>query len=154
MTTNRSLLIRSIVAAALATLSGLAGATDTQNLTVNATVKAICKFYGTAQTAAFGDVDPSGTVDVTATATVQYKCTNGTTPGSLAPTSGGLTRSMSDGGTNTLGYTLSLAALSAGSGFGDTQQKSVVVTATMTPAQFQNAVAATYQEVVSLTITP
>lgn len=152
--TNRSLITRAVVASLLSAIAGLATAGDTQNLTVNATVQQQCKFFGTAQTAAFGSIDPSGTSNVTANATVKYKCTNGTTPGSLAPTSGGLTRTMSDGGSNTLAYTLSLASLSAGSGFGSGQEKSVAVTATITPTQFQNAVAATYEEVVELTISP
>ena len=152
--TNRSLITRAVVASLLSAIAGLATAGDTQNLTVSATVQQQCKFFGLGQTAAFGNIDPSGTSDVTANATVKYKCTNGTTPGSLAPTSGGLSRTMSDGGSNTLAYTLSLASLSAGSGFGSGQEKSIAVTATITPAQFQNAVAATYQEVVELTITP
>jgi hypothetical protein len=151
--TNRSLITRAVVASLLSAIAGLATAGDTQNLTVNATVIQQCKFFGGAKTAAFGDIDPSGTGNVTANATVQYKCTNGTTPGSLAPTSGGLSRTMTSG-SNTLAYTLSLASLSAGSGFGSGQEKSVAVTATITPAQFQNAVAATYEEVVELTISP
>lgn len=152
--TNRNLVSRALVVTLLSGVAGLASATDTQNLTVNATVQSLCKFFGTAKTAAFGSIDPSGTGNVTANATVQYKCTNGTTPGSLAPTSGGLSRTMSDGGSNTLAYTLSIASVSAGTGFGNGQEKSVGVTATITPAQFQNAVAATYEEVVELTITP
>lgn len=152
--TKRNLASRAIVAALLSSIAGLAGATDTQNLTVNATVQSICKFFGTGKTAAFGSIDPSGTSNVTANATVQYKCTNGTTPGSLAPTSGGLSRTMSDGGTNTLAYSLSIASVTAGTGFGSGQEKSVSVTATITPTQFQNAVAATYEEIVELTITP
>ena len=151
--TNRSLIARAILTATLSAIAGLAAAGDTQNLTVSATILEKCKFAGTAQTAAFGDVDPSGTSNVTANATVQYKCTNGTTPGSLAPTSGGLSRTMSSGA-NSLAYTLSLASLSAGSGFGSGQEKSVAVTATITPTQFQNAVAGNYEEVVELTITP
>lgn len=152
--TKRNLASRAIVAALLSSIAGLAGATDTQNLTVNATVQSICKFFGTGKTAAFGSIDPSGTSNVTANANVQYKCTNGTTPGSLAPTSGGLSRTMSDGGTNTLAYSLSIASVTAGTGFGSGQEKSVSVTATITPTQFQNAVAATYEEIVELTITP
>ncbi|MDF2462826.1 MAG: Spore Coat Protein domain [Ramlibacter sp.] len=152
--TNSSLISRAILAATLSTIAGLASAGDTQNLTVNATVQQMCKFYGSAPTAAFGDIDPSGTSNVTANATVQYKCTNGTPAPALAPTTGTLSRTMSDGGSNTLAYVLSLAATSAGSGFGSGQEKSVAVTATITPTQFQNAVAATYEEVVELTITP
>lgn len=151
---NRSIFVQALLAAALSAAAGLACATDTQNLTVNATVQQKCKFFGGAQTAAFGNIDPSGTSNVTASATVQYKCTNGTTPGSLAPTSGGLSRTMSDGGSNSLAYTLSLAALTAGTGFGSGTEQSVDVTATITPTQFQNAVAATYEEVVELTVTP
>jgi hypothetical protein len=138
--TSRNLISRAILTATLSAIAGLASAGDTQNLTVSATVQQMCKFFGSAQTAAFADIDPSGTSNVT-------------TPGSLAPTDGILTRTMSGGG-STLAYTLSLAPVSAGSGFGSGQEKSVEVTATITPTQFQNAVAADYEETVQLTISP
>jgi hypothetical protein len=155
MKNNRNVL-KAVAALVLASTAGIAAAADTQDLSVSATILARCKFVVGTPSIGLGNIDPSGTADVTATADVEYKCTNGTTPGSLAPTSGGLTRSMSDGGTpaKTLAYTLEIPALSAGTGFSNGQEKTVTITGRVTPAQFNDAEAATYTETVELTISP
>lgn len=147
-------IVQACTAAILTLTATWAAAADTQNLSVTAEIEAKCKFFTGTPTVAFGAIDPSGTASVTATANVLYKCTNGTTPGSLAPTSGGLSRTMTDGGTNSLSYSLSFGSLTAGAGFSDGKQKTVVVTGTITQAQFADAVAASYSETVGMTITP
>lgn len=153
MTTQR-FLRKAFPATLLALSCGLAAAADSTTLAVSASVSAICTFNTTSYALAFGAIDPSGTVDKTATANVTYKCTNGTAPSSIAPASGGLSRTMSDGGSNTLAYTLSMGAMADGTGFGSGETKTVVVTGTITPTQFQNAAAASYSEDVTLDIAP
>jgi spore coat protein U-like protein len=153
MTKHRAIL-KAIPAAILLCVSGFAAA-DTQNMAVSASISAKCKFDTTvAPTMAFGSIDPSGGSNVTATANIVYNCTNGTSPTSLAPTAGGLNRTMTDGGSNNLSYTLAFDPVVAGSGFSAGKAKTIEVTGTITPAQFNDAVAASYNETVGLTILP
>lgn len=152
--TNHRAILKAIPAALLACSCGFAAAADSTTLAVSASIQAVCKFNTTSYALGFGSINPSGGSNATATANVTYKCTNGTTPSGIAPTSGGLSRTMTDGGTNSLAYTLSLGAIAAGSGFGSGETKTVVVSGTITPTQFQNAVAASYTENVTLDITP
>jgi hypothetical protein len=152
--TNHRTYLKAIPAAILVCASGFAAA-DTQNMAVSATVSSKCKFDTTVNpiSMAFADIDPSSGGNAVATADIVYRCTNGTTPSSLAPTDGQLSRNMANG-LNNLPYTLSFAGLAAGTGFSAGQAKTVVVTGTITPAQFNDALALTYTDTVGMTILP
>lgn len=70
-----------VTAIALASVSGMASAADTQTVGVTASIQSICKFSGAAATVAFGLINPSvGTVAKSMPLTVPYKCTKGLTP--------------------------------------------------------------------------
>jgi spore coat protein U-like protein len=147
--------IGKVAAAAILSLGAGLSAADTQNMSVSATISPKCQFDTTATpTMAFGTaIDPSGTSNITAEASIVYKCTKGTSPSSLAPTSGGLSRTMANG-SDTLAYTLVFDAVKPGTGFSTGKQQTIKVTGTITPAQFNDAVAVSYTESVSLTIAP
>lgn len=135
--------------------SGLAAASGSQTLAVTATVDAICKFSAASTPLAFGTIDPSLSADKVVTANVLYKCSKGTAAAGVTAT-GGLTRSMTDSGGKTLAYTLSFTGdTQTGKGFGAGNDLTLVVTGTITAAQYQDATASTtYAENVTLNITP
>ncbi len=170
-----------VVLAAMVIVVAVAGstwaATATQTVTTTATVQKVCK-NGTNGTLAFGSIDPSGLVDVTASsAGLTYSCSNGTSfnitaidggtggvGGASTGTCAGFTGTMRDNagaGPHTLDYTLACAAPGAGpyagQGFGAGSAVSVVLDGTITPAQFQNAYVGAadnaYTDVVTVTVT-
>ncbi len=147
--------LKAIVIATLTCAAGLAAAADSQTLAVTANVSGLCKFSTTSTPLAFGTVDPSLTADKVVPVNVNYKCTKNTS--SLGVTAaGGTTRTMA-GPTlaDTMGYTLAFSGgTQAGKGFGPGQDLILVVTGTITAAQYQNAAAGAYSENVTLNITP
>lgn len=143
-----------VMLALLACASGFASAADNTGLAVTASVPGLCKFSTTSTPLAFGSVDPSLTADKIVPVNVNYKCTKNTA--SLGVTAGGGTTRTMTGPTaaDTMGYTLAFAGgTQTGKGFGPGQDLILVVTGTITAAQYQNAAAGAYSENVTLTIT-
>lgn len=132
-------------------------------VSVGATVesKNNCLFNAKALTLGFGNIDPAGSADVTATATMTFVC-NGA--GTLATFFISANNGLHEGGTGTrrmrhtvtfseyLPYSLSLAPATATVTKGVNQ--TLTVTGTIQPFQFQNVLAGAYQDEVRLTITP
>ncbi|HZY19763.1 MAG TPA: spore coat protein U domain-containing protein [Ramlibacter sp.] len=150
--------------AAVAVAATSAAFADTQPLTVNATVQAVCKFTSAARTLSF-NIDPSvaGPVAGVMSGTVTYKCTKGTVGTGVAAGNGnnfaGGTRQMSTGGTtpNLLPYTLTLTGGTAtGTGFGASSTDSTItITGSVAAADYANLPASTaYTDTVQLTLTP
>lgn len=144
-------------------VSAAAFATDTHTLNVSATVTAVCKFNSAAATSltianSGTSVDPSIAVDATGTANVLFRCTSGTTSSISAGNgnnfSGGSRRVAA--GTNYIPYSLALSGTAqSGSGFsGAGADKTLSATGTIIQADFQNASAGAYTDVVVLTVTP
>ena len=161
MKQNLSLILRSALIAALAGLAGGAYA-DTQNLTVTATVRSVCKFTSAARTLNF-DIDPStpGTVSGVMDGAVTYKCTRDTVATGVTASNGSHfsgSRRMSDGaGTPTyLPYTLSVTGGTAtGSGFGTgSTDSTITVTGTVAATDYANLPANSFSDTVVLTLTP
>ncbi|SFC14967.1 Spore Coat Protein U domain-containing protein [Polaromonas sp. OV174] len=148
-----SIFLKAVTVASLACAASLAAAqTSTTTLAVTANVSGVCKFSATTQPLAFGIIDPSLTVDKTMTADVKYKCTNKTNSLGIAGITG--SHNMSSG-SESLAYTLSIAGdAGAGLGFGTGKDLTATVTGTITTAQYQNAVAGSYSENVTLSFTP
>ena len=147
-----SISLKTIVVASLACAAGLATAAGSTTLAVTASVNGVCKFSAITQPLAFGAIDPSLTTDVTASASVLYKCTNKTT--SLGITAPAGQRTMLSG-TDTLLYTLAITGdKSQGLGFGTGKDLTATVNGTITAAQYQNAAVGSYTENVTLNITP
>lgn len=152
-----------LTATVLAGFAGTAAAADSQNLNVTANVLAVCKFQGTAKTVNFADLDPSAGGNRTGTlaSDVAYKCTNGTSVSTITVGQGanwdGATRRLRKGttGTDYIKYALSVTAPNAGNGFGAaSSDKVMTVTATIVSADYQDAVAGNYSDVVQLDVSP
>lgn len=145
-------------ATALLTFAAGMAAADTQPLSVTASVMGVCKFNtGQSPVLAFGAINPSGTLDATGSATVKYRCTNGT---AATITSAGVTGARTMAGAvagNTLAYSLAFTsgATGTGTGFGaGGTDLSLVLGGTITAAQYNTAKADSYSETVTLTVTP
>lgn len=154
---TRTLVAKAAVAVSLALACGIAAA-DTQSLSVTASVTGVCKFNtGQTPVMAFGAIDPSGTGDITASASVTYRCTKGTTASVSNAVTG--TRSLAGSGTasgDTMAYQLAFTSgnTGTGTGFGAGQDLTLVLGGTITSANYQNKAAGGYAETVTLTVAP
>lgn len=138
-------------------------AADGGVLAVSALVvsKSNCKFNAGAMVLDFGNIDPAGGADVTATATKTFSC-GGSAPDATFVISAGnglyfdtgsLTRRMQhSGGAAHLPYSLTLSPTTA------TVPKNAIqtltVTGKITQAAFQNALLGSYSDTVTITLTP
>ena len=161
MKQHLNLILRSAFVALLAGLAAGAYA-DTQNLTVTATVRGVCKFTSAARTLNF-DIDPStpGTISGAMSGAVTYKCTKdtvgtGVTAGNGLHFSG--SRRMSDGGATPtyLPYTLTVSGGTAtGTGFGTgSTDSTITITGTVAESDYANLPVSSYSDTVLLTLTP
>lgn len=150
-----STLVKAFALVVATTGCGLALAAGSTTLAVTATVIGTCTFSASSTPLAFGNINPSSTSNATATANVLYKCTKNTASAGVTAT-GGLTRNMTGPlPADLLPYTLALSGdTQTGLGFGAGTDRTMVVTGTITPAQFQNAAVGAYSENVTLNITP
>ena len=158
MTVKAKLLAVALISAGLVSPAAMAAST-THTLAVSATVVGNCKFNTAGPTTlAFGSIDPSAAAPATATASVTFRCTTGTTS-SMTSDDGlydvaGAPR-MKDAGTNYLPYSIGLVGTAqAGTGHGAGQDKTLTVNGTVAVADFQNAAAGAYADTVTLTIAP
>ena len=144
------------VVMAIVAMAGVVMAADTNTLTVNATVVGTCKFNAATSTLNLS-LDPSSAVDATASTTVTYWCTNGTTAAGVASNDGihsvavGQKR-LSDG-TNFIPYSIALTGGTQAGG-GPASPKTLTINGTVLNAAFINAVAGTYADTVMLSLNP
>ena len=143
---------------------GIANAApSTYDLAASGTVNGVCKFTQAAgQTLVFsnnlaGGIDPSVATDATASATITYKCTNGTSPttvtGAGTNDTGG--NHLLKNGANSMIYTAGFTPGGAGDGFGaGSTNKTLSVAGSIVQAQFTSAVAGTYTDTLTVTINP
>jgi spore coat protein U-like protein len=166
MTFNQ-LVRRAAITAVVAFATSHAFAADTGSLTVTATVSGICKL---AAVPAMGfTLDPSSTLNGTATSAVTYRCTKGTAPtefkvgGQLATPgyASGATAALgalkgTGANTDVLPYRIDWTAPSvAGSGLGSgVTPVTVTLTGSILNADFINVTADTYTANVAVTISP
>lgn len=157
MKNARTTIARIIALSVLGSACGFAAAADSQTLTVNASVSAVCKF-STVPALNFPAINPAtvaaavpGSTDVT------YKCTKGTTPSSVAATVADGVWAMVDPSVtgSSLPFSLSVGSLGAGNGFGGGAAVTVTISGTIALADAQAAMAGTgYTKAVSLAINP
>jgi hypothetical protein len=117
--------------------AGMAGNSNT--LTATATVQSVCNFTTTTSALAFGAIDPTGAAAVTASTSIAYACTAGTTPVLTMPAGGTMTS-----GANNLPF--SLANTDTGTG--------INITGSVAQADYSVAPAGAYSGTVTYTITP
>jgi hypothetical protein len=155
---------RVILAALLVCCASAAHAADRGTLAVSAVVlsKSNCRITsGNALTLAFGTIDPASTSDATVTTTASVRCTGSATlatfsfqaDNGLFPLGSGKRR-MQHGtvATEFLPYSLAITPTSASIAKGDTQL--ITITGTITPPQFQDALAGGYSDRVAITLSP
>ena len=149
-------LAKAIALLVAATGCSMAFAAGSTTLAVTASVAATCKFSATSTPLTFAAIDPSSLSNVTASANVLYKCTKGTASTGVGFATGSTARTMVGPlPADLLPYVLALAGgTQTGTGFGAGRDRTLAVTGTITPAQFQNATVGAYSENVTLNITP
>lgn len=150
------------IALAVLAAGGAAWASDTNTLTVSASVLGTCKFVAPTSALNFGTLDPANpvVVNLTAPAPPQFWCTKGVTTDlivasmGLNPVAG--VRQMKDtagGGTDLIPYSLVLGA-PTGTNAGPGSPRTLPLSGTI-PANSYTAVAASsYSDTVTLTLTP
>jgi len=139
-----------------------AQASDNINVTVNATIVGVCKFNGSqtpvvniTNTGSGSNIDPSLSADATGTANVTYRCSNGTTPNfSASPSTQNLTCASCPSGSNSMSASIGYTSGGAGTGLGSGQDKTLVVTGTITSATYANASAGSYTGTLTVNVTP
>ena len=156
MKNARTTIAKVIALIALGSASGFAAAADSQTLTVNASVSAVCKF-STVPALTFPAINPATVAaDVPGSTDVTYKCTKGTAPSTLVPSVTGAWAMVDPSVTgSSLPFSLTVGTLGAGNGFGSGAAVTVTISGTIALADAQAAMAGTgYTKAVSLAINP
>jgi spore coat protein U-like protein len=138
----------------LAVPSALAAGTSPVN--VSATVIGNCRFNTTSATMNFGTLDPANATNATATAALQFWCTKNaayTMSDNGGANRTGAQRRMKDAGTNYINYAIAPYAAS-GTGTGRTTAITLNLNGTVNNADYVNAAAGAYADVVTFTINP
>ncbi len=154
MKTTHKLIAAACACAALM-MSGISQAADSHVITVNATVAGTCKFNSAASTVNM-TLDPTAASVVTQTGSVQYRCTNGTTPafalqsGSTSSTTGGNLVN----GAESIPYTFSSVSGGNGTGMAAGQEKTLSVTVSVNQTAAANVSALTYSDTITIDLTP
>ena len=149
-----------LVAAAVAAFgTGSAQASDSVNVTVNATVVGVCKFFTASpvvditNTGSGSNIDPSSATTASGNAAIDYRCSNGTSPTFTVPATATVTCGACSG-TPTMTPTITSSNTGAGTGMGSGQNKVLTVTGQITQVNFQNAAAGAYTGSISVSVTP
>ena len=143
------ILLAASAAALLAPAAGMAAGSHTLN--VSATVQGTCTFDLPNSPLAFGNIDPSLTTPATASATVDFHCSNGQAYAVTLAGTGAYTLT----GPSTINYSASITAGAAGTGSGMTAAPSqVTVGATIAAVDYQNANAGVYAGTLTLNVAP
>lgn len=148
-------LIVAVMAIAILAMAGVAMAADTASVDVSATVVGTCKFNSNAEVA-FGILDQTSSADATAVGNVVFWCTKNSvyTLGDEAnPLVGDGAFSGTLTGPETIAYTLSYNNYS-GSGAGKTSPITSTIGGTIANANYVNAAAGSYTDIVTFTINP
>lgn len=128
-----------LVAAAALMVPVVGSAGNSNTLTATATVQAVCNFTTTTSSLTFGSIDPTGAGAVTASTSIAYACTSGTSPVLTMPAGG----AMSDG-TNSLPFSLTNTDLGG----------SIQIDGSVAQVDYSVAPAGAYSGTVTYTITP
>jgi spore coat protein U-like protein len=147
---------RAILAVAAVTfllVAGAAMAADTNTVTVTASVTGTCKFSSPTSTLGFGALDPSSSADATATTSVSFWCTKGTT--ATLTDDDGLHKLVADGNrmqhqadsNEYIPYSFSYTPSSL-TGSGPNVPTTLTITGTITNAEYVDALAGSYSDTV------
>ncbi len=152
-------MFKKVIIASLATsafLASTAFAADTATLNVQANVVGNCKFNTASATMNFGSLDPANTTDASGAASLQFWCTKNaayTISDDGGANKSGAQRRMKDAGTNYINYSIG-AYTAAGAGNGKGAPISLNLSGSVLNADYVNAAAGAYTDVVTFTINP
>lgn len=133
-----------VLAASLAATAAMAPAqaVDTVDISVNAQIVGVCKFFGSGYTMTIANsgtnIDPSAAGPATGSVEVEYRCSNGTTPSFTVPGTLDLT------GLGTMQATFDSTDEGQGTGMGSGQTKKLTVNGSIAQAQFEDAPVGSY----------
>ncbi len=136
---------------------------DTKSVSVDATVKAVCKFSSGDVKLNFSDLDPSdpATTDVQKDVELKFKCTKGTKPTAVGLKNGAVTKlklATDASGAKSIAYNLAVvgpaSAYPAGLGFSDGNEVSVTLRGTIPRASIRDAEVGAYSDTVQFDINP
>jgi len=145
------------IALAVLAAGGAAWASDTNTLTVTASVTGTCKFSSTTSSLDFGALDPSNAVIVNGSASTQFWCTKGVTTDVMTAGNGGhhngTSRQMAGPGGDLIPYSLTLSPV-AGANAGPASPRTLNIAGSVQAADYTSKAAGSYSDTVTLSITP
>lgn len=146
------------VAAACALAAGTAQASDSVQVTVNATITGVCKFFTSSPviniTNSAGGIDPSLGGPASGNVDILYRCSNGTSPGFTVPASVTITCTGGTCGSSNMAPTVTSTNTGAGTGLGSGKDQTLNVVAQITQANYQNAPVGSYSGTMTVSVTP
>ncbi|MEK6697086.1 MAG: spore coat protein U domain-containing protein [Candidatus Deferrimicrobiota bacterium] len=146
------------IAFAVLAAGGAAWASDTNTLTVQASVLGTCKFSTATSTLDFGALDPSNPVAVNGSTSTRFWCTKGVTTDLITANVGlnpaGAIRQMRDSvSTDLIPYSLTLTPV-AGANAGPASPRTLNIAGSVLAADYTSKAAGSYSDTVTLSITP
>jgi spore coat protein U-like protein len=150
----KKILIGSLATAAFVSSSAFAAGTAILN--VQASVVGNCKFNTASATMNFGVLDPANTTDASGAASLQFWCTKNATYAITddgGANKSGTQRRLKDAGTNYMNYSIG-AYTASGTGNGKGSPITLNLTGSVLNADYVNAAAGAYADVVTFTINP
>ena len=144
----------SALAAALAAAATMAPAqaADSVNISVNAEIVGVCKFFGSGYTMTIansgGTIDPSAAGPAIGSVQIEYRCSNGTTPGFTVPATLDLT------GAGTMQASFTSSDTGAGTGMGSGQAKTLTVNGSIAAGEYEDKPVGSYSGTLTVNVTP
>lgn len=147
-----------VVAASGLFAAGTAQAADGPlTVTVNATIKDVCKFFTAApvinitNTGTGSNIDPSIGPQASGNALITYRCANGTTPVFTVPATATITCAACAG---TPSMTPVITSANTGAGTGMSKNQTLTVTGTILVANYQDMPVGAYTGTMVVSVTP
>jgi hypothetical protein len=149
------------VAVASALAAGSAQASDSVDITVNATIVGVCKFFTASpvinitNTGTGSNIDPSLAGPASGNVNINYRCSNGTTPVFTVPASSTVTCTTAGTcGATTMTTGNTFTGGGNGTGLGSGKDLTLNVVANITQANYQNAQVGSYQGTMTVQVNP
>jgi hypothetical protein len=149
------------IAVASAFAAGTAQASDSVDVTVNATIVGVCKFFTSSpvinitNTGTGSNIDPSAAGPASGNVNITYRCSNGTSPTFTVPATATVTCTTSGTcGSSTMVPTVSATNGGAGTGMGSGKDKTLNVVAQITQANYENSPVGSYSGTMTVSVNP
>ena len=148
------------VAVASALAAGSAQASDSVDITVNATITGVCKFFTSSpvinitNTGSGSTIDPSLAGPASGNVNILYRCSNGTSPSFTIPASATVNCTTGACSGTNMSASTSSTNTGAGTGLGSGKDQTLNVVANITQANYQNALVGAYQGTMTVQVNP